>query len=59
MIYTKEPANIFYMYVSAARADRPDCPVLCAGLSQGSKSTQSIIQLHEVGRVASLYCTAT
>nr|DAH54119.1 MAG TPA: hypothetical protein [Caudoviricetes sp.] len=24
MIYTKEPANIFYMYVSAARADRPD-----------------------------------
>uniref|UniRef100_A0AAU8ECA4 Uncharacterized protein n=2 Tax=unclassified bacterial viruses TaxID=12333 RepID=A0AAU8ECA4_9VIRU len=28
-------------------------------LSQGSQGTQSIIQLHEVGRVASLYCTAT
>lgn len=24
MIYTNEPANVFYVFVSAARADRPD-----------------------------------
>ena len=32
---------------------------LMASLSQGPQGTQSIVQLHEVGLLASLYCTAS